>query len=60
MLTQTLLYVLNLSVLLIVYILSKSTVFSEDILWVNTGVMVLAIISTSIYLYACIKSLKKD
>ncbi len=60
MLVKTLLYILNLSVLLLAFAITKSTIFSEDISWVNNGAIALTLISSSVYVYACIKYFRED
>ncbi len=60
MLIKTQLYILNISVLLATFAITKSTIFAEDIHWVNNVVIALTIISSGLYVYTCIKNLSKD
>lgn len=59
MLLYLFLYVLNLSILLLVYTISALNIFSGYSMWVEKSVIVILIVSTILLILACNKAYKE-
>lgn len=58
MLIYLFLYVINLSILLLVYTISSLNMFSGDIMWVEKSVIAILIVSTILLILVCNKAYK--
>lgn len=58
MIIYTMLYILNLTGILLVYLIYYSTIFAAlDKTWIDSAIMAILVASTFTYLYACISTI---